>query len=64
MVRSHPVICPTGKSLNFVSSPLFKKIPFRAYPKSNLYRQPSRPPEGRFAIVTNAGRDAVDAGCA
>ena len=26
--------------------------------------RPSRPIEGRFAIVTNVGRDAVDAGCA
>ena len=25
------------------------------------YRQPSRPTEGRIMIVTNAGRDAVDA---
>src|SRR5260370_25578166 len=27
-----------------------------------LYDSPARPTEGRFAIVTNAGRDAVDAG--
>jgi hypothetical protein len=26
-----------------------------------LYDSPSRPTEGRFAIVTDAGRDAVDA---
>ena len=26
-----------------------------------LYGLPSRPTEGRFAIVTDAGRDAVDA---
>jgi hypothetical protein len=38
-----------------------QKNPFRAYPKSNLYRQLSRPTEGRHAIVTAAGRDAVDA---
>jgi len=25
---------------------------------------PSHPIEGRFAVVTNAGRDAVDAECA
>ena len=30
-------------------------------PKSNLYPSPSRPTEGRLAIVTDAGRDAVDA---
>jgi hypothetical protein len=44
-----------------VSSPLRKNIPFRAYPKSNLYQSLSRPTEGRHAIVTAAGRDAVDA---
>jgi hypothetical protein len=42
--------------------PFFQKIPFRALPKSNLYQSPSRLTEGRLAIVTNAGRDAVDAG--
>jgi len=26
--------------------------------------QPSHPIEGRFAVVTNVGRDAVDADCA
>jgi hypothetical protein len=44
-----------------LSSPLLKKIPFLTYPKSHLYRLPSRPTEGRLAIVTDAGRDAVDA---
>ena len=29
-----------------------------------LYPSPSRPTKGRFAIVTDAGRDAVDAGSA
>jgi hypothetical protein len=29
-----------------------------------LYPPPSRPTEGRLAIVTDAGRDAVDAGSA
>src|SRR5258707_9541393 len=33
-------------------------------PKSAIYPLPSRPPEGRLAIVTDAGRDAVDAGSA
>jgi hypothetical protein len=58
------LICPTGKSLNFLSSPflkIFQKIPLRRRPKSNLYPSPSRSPEGRLAIVTDAGRDAVDA---
>jgi hypothetical protein len=33
------------------------------FPKTqiSLYPQPSRPTEGRLAIVTDAGRDAVDA---
>jgi hypothetical protein len=66
---THPAICCstgcpnclTGKSLNFLSSPLCENIPLRDSPKSNLYPSPSRPPEGRLAIVTDAGRDAVDA---
>ena len=31
------------------------------HPKSGIYPQPSRPLEGAFAIVTNAGWAAVDA---
>jgi hypothetical protein len=42
-------------------SPLFKNILLRRRPKSNLYRLPSCPTQGRIAIVTDAGRDAVDA---
>jgi hypothetical protein len=69
---THPTICCltgcpsclTGKSLNFLSSPLCENIPLRRTPKSLLYPPPSRPTEGRLAIVTDAGRDAVDAGCA
>ena len=37
------------------------EIPLANGPKSLVYPSPSRPPEGRFAIVTDAGRDAVDA---
>jgi hypothetical protein len=67
---THPTICcltgclrcPTGKSVTCLSSPLCKNIPLRRTPKSNLYPSPSRPPEGRLAIVTDAGRDAMDAG--
>jgi hypothetical protein len=55
------VTCPTGKSVNWLSSPICKNILLRRHPKSNLYRQPSCPTEGRIAIVTNAGQDAVDA---
>src|SRR6202022_4718897 len=45
-----------------LSSPLCKNILIFRRPKSLLYFPPSRSPEGRFAIVTNVGRDAVDAG--
>jgi hypothetical protein len=55
----------TGKSVRLSDCPLSslacKKIPLRAYPKSHLNSQLSRPTEGRLAIVTDAGRDAVDA---
>src|SRR3981189_3349152 len=36
-------------------------IPVPAHPKSHLQPSPSRPTEGRIAIVTDAGWDAVDA---
>jgi len=55
------LICPSGKSVTCLSSPLCKNIPLRRKPKSAIYRSPSRPIEGRLAIVTDAGRDAVDA---
>ena len=54
------LICPTGCSVICLSSPVRKNIPLRAGPKSTLYPLPSRPNEGRLAIVTDAGRDAVD----
>ena len=44
-----------------LSSPNCKNIFPLACPKSNLEPAPSRPIEGRLAIVTNAGRDAMDA---
>jgi hypothetical protein len=53
--------CPTGKSVNCLSSPICKNISVPALPKSLLYPPPSRPMKGRIAIVTDAGRDAVDA---
>jgi len=55
------LICPTGKSVNFMSSPLSKNILIFRNPKSLLYFPLSRPTEGRHAIVTAAGRDAMDA---
>jgi hypothetical protein len=45
----------------FLSSPRAKNIPLVPSGKSNLQLPPSRPTEGRLAIVTDAGRDAVDA---
>jgi hypothetical protein len=53
--------CPTGKSLNFLSSPLRKNISILVLPKSLLYPRRLVPLQGRIAIVTDAGRDAVDA---
>jgi hypothetical protein len=44
-----------------LSSPVWKNILVFRNPKSLAYSQPSCPTEGRFAIVTDAGQDAVDA---
>jgi hypothetical protein len=41
--------------------PLLKKYSDFPNTQISLYLSPSRPTEGRFAVVTNAGRDAVDA---
>ena len=52
------VICPSACFLTGVSS-LFsvfpKNISVPTYPKSDLELSPSRPTEGRFAIVTDVG---------
>ena len=56
--RHHAVICPSG---SFVSSPVCKNISVSTHPKSLLELRYPTSPEGRIAIVTNAGRDAVDA---
>jgi hypothetical protein len=58
---TRPEICPTGKSVNYLSSPLCKNISVFAAPKSPLHPSPSRPHEGRIRIVRDAGWDAVDA---
>jgi len=52
---------PTGKSGAYLSSLFCKNIPVHFSPKSPAYASPSRPTEGRLAIVTDAGRDAMDA---
>jgi hypothetical protein len=60
--------CPTGKSLlifrNDVKPRLQKYFCFFLTQISSLIRTVSFRQEGRIAIVTNAGRDAVDAGSA
>jgi hypothetical protein len=61
LCEPHPNACPPGKSLVGLSSPLRKNIPLPAFPKSSLEPPPSCSTEGRLAIVTNAGRDALDA---
>jgi hypothetical protein len=52
------VICPSGSFLTGLSSLISdfpKNISVPTYPKSILELSPSRPTEGRFAIVTNVG---------
>jgi hypothetical protein len=55
-----PVGQITSSSNYFLSSAASKKISLRRYPKSLLKFPRPVPTEGRLAIVTNAGRDAVD----
>jgi len=45
---------------DFLSSPVAKNIPLRRLVETVLLIRRPVPIEGRFAIVTNAGRDAVD----
>src|ERR1700732_5338103 len=52
---------PDGQISKFLSSPNSKNIPLNPSGKSPLRIRPSRPQEGRLAIVTDVGRDAVDA---
>jgi hypothetical protein len=62
--RVDGLICPSGNlracSEN-LSSPASKNISLFPKPKSDVSMVHPVPTEGRFAIVTNAGRDAVDA---
>jgi len=56
-------INPTGKSAccrKNLSSPRAKNKPLR-FIRNQPYKSAVPPPEGRIAIVTNVGRDAVDA---
>ena len=54
-------IDPTGKSVILCPAPIAKIFPFPR--DANHFTSPHRlvPAEGRIAIVTNAGRDAMDA---
>jgi len=45
-----------------VSSPLSKNFSLYRLVETSLEPAPSDPPEGRIAIVTDAGSDAMDAG--
>ena len=47
--------------LSSLISDFTKNISVPTHPKSHLELSPSRPTEGRIAIVTDAGWDAVDA---
>src|SRR5712664_4841847 len=53
--------CPTGKSVNCCPAPFAKIFLFRLYPNHIYIARRLVPLEGRIAIVTDAGRDAVDA---
>jgi hypothetical protein len=55
------VICPTGCPGDFVSSPFCKNILVFRKRKSVYIHRRLVPLEGRIAVVTDAGRDAVDA---
>ena len=58
------MICPSGGLLTGLSSLISdfpKNISVPTHPKSDLELFVSRPTEGRIAIVTDAGWDAVDA---
>jgi hypothetical protein len=54
---------PDGQITKNLSSPSGKNIPLSIRPKSAVISVPSRPGKrGGSRVVTNAGRDAVDAG--
>ncbi len=63
--RIRCAVYPTGKSKRASrkskSSPLVKNILISRICKSLLYSRRLVPHEGRLAIVTDAGRDAMDA---
>jgi hypothetical protein len=54
---------PDGQITKILSSPLRKNILLFRNAKSAIYRFRPAPKQGRIAIVTDAGWDAMDAGC-
>jgi hypothetical protein len=58
------LICPSGCFEKGVSSPFRKNILIFRNRKSAYNRRRPTPLEGRIAIVTDAGLDAMDAGSA
>src|SRR5712664_2006135 len=63
-IKPAQVICPSGCLSNGASSCFSdfpKNISVFTHPKSILELSHPTPPEGRIMIVTDAGRDAVDA---
>jgi hypothetical protein len=61
LAASAPNFTPVGQITETLSSPRCKNISLSRLVETSLETAPSRPKEGRFAIVTDAGRDAVDA---
>ena len=57
---SSAVICPSSSPRQLVSSPFSKIFLFTSDPNHLLISHRPVPHEGRLAIVTDAGRDAVD----
>src|ERR1700730_7086243 len=59
--RAQPILLPDGQISKNLSSPVCKNISVFPKCKSGYMICRPVPLEGRFAIVTDAGRDAVDA---
>jgi len=55
------LICPSGCFARGVSSPFLKNFSSFRFMQISFLVPPSTPLEGRIAIVTNAGLDAMDA---
>ena len=59
--RAQPILLPDGQISKNLSSPVCKNISVFQKCKPDYMICRPVPLEGRFAIVTDAGRDAVDA---